>query len=247
MSDLLDLLPSVMTLPVGDLEDLATAVAGGAGSVDRLKSRSGSPGVRLACDKLMWLLSQRSGDFLSGWLTGAATSADAVRRSQQVDIVWTGPESEVDTGRLTSQVVIDLIAEAEDELLLASYAAYPQERMLSAVRDALQRGVEITVLLERSVDNPAYGSDSETFRGIPARRLIWPAEHRPAGASLHPKFIVVDKQVALIGSANLTGRALDVNMECGVLIRGGPQPKAIVDHVWSLVHSGELVSLPGSP
>ena len=245
MSGLLDLLPHVVALPAGDLEDLATAVAEGSDSVDRLRARSGSPLVRSVCDELLRLLSSHNGDFLSGWLTGAAASAEATRRSQQIDIVWTGPESEVDTGRLTSQVVIDLIGEAQSELLLASYATNPQQRTVTALSDALQRGVDITVLLERSVDNPAYRSDSEVLRELPVRRLIWPAEQRVTGASLHPKFIVVDKRLALIGSANLTGRALDVNMECGVLIRNGPHPRAIADHVWSLVHAGKLISLPG--
>ncbi len=49
---------------------------------------------------------------------------------------------------------------------------------------------------------------------------------------------------ALIGSANLTGRALDTNIECGVLLRGGPQPRAISEHIWGLVRSGVLTVLP---
>jgi phosphatidylserine/phosphatidylglycerophosphate/cardiolipin synthase-like enzyme len=72
------------------------------------------------------------------------------------------------------------------------------------------------------------------FPGLTADRLRWPANRRPPGASLHAKIIVVDDVVALVGSANLTGRAMESNLECGILIRGGPQPAAIRAHIMDL-------------
>jgi phosphatidylserine/phosphatidylglycerophosphate/cardiolipin synthase-like enzyme len=161
--------------------------------------------------------------------------------------VWTGPDSDVDTSRFTSQVIIDLIGEARRSLLLASYATNPEARIVAALTEAVDRGVDVSILYERAADNPAFRSGSDAFAGLRARRLIWPADRRPAGAALHPKFVVVDDHVALVGSANLTGRALDVNMECGMLIRGGRHPRAIADHIWSLLHSGELTAIPGGP
>jgi cardiolipin synthase A/B len=38
----------------------------------------------------------------------------------------------------------------------------------------------------------------------------------------------------LVGSANLTSRAMETNLECGILIRGGRQPRAIREHVMQL-------------
>jgi cardiolipin synthase len=60
------------------------------------------------------------------------------------------------------------------------------------------------------------------------------------GAALHAKVIVVDDQVALVGSANLTSRAMESNLECGILIRSGPQPRAIRDHITGLYAAGLL-------
>jgi phosphatidylserine/phosphatidylglycerophosphate/cardiolipin synthase-like enzyme len=54
---------------------------------------------------------------------------------------------------------------------------------------------------------------------------------------------VVDDQVALVGSANLTSRAMESNLECGILIRGGPQPRAIRDHITGLNAAGVLLRL----
>ncbi|MFE7756296.1 phospholipase D-like domain-containing protein [Streptomyces sp. NPDC057429] len=43
-----------------------------------------------------------------------------------------------------------------------------------------------------------------------------------ARSSLHAKVIAADRRVALLGSANLTGRALTDNVEIGVILRDRP-------------------------
>jgi phosphatidylserine/phosphatidylglycerophosphate/cardiolipin synthase-like enzyme len=58
--------------------------------------------------------------------------------------------------------------------------------------------------------------------------------------ALHAKIIVVDDRIALVGSANLTGRAMEANLECGILIRGGRQPRAISEHIAELRAQGCL-------
>lgn len=245
MPDLDHLLPGIINLPSGDVGQLVEAVRQGQVGLDGIRARTGSARMRTVCGRLLQALDTLSVDYVSGWVEGAASVATALRTEQQVDVVWTGPESDVDTARFTSQVVIGLIEQAERHLLLASYATNPDERTLESLARAAAQGVEITVLHERSEDNPNFRSGPDPFSSLPVRRLVWPEEHRPAGASLHPKFIVVDDRVALVGSANLTGRALDANIECGVLIRGGRQPKDLADHIWSLVRSGLLVATHG--
>ncbi len=48
---------------------------------------------------------------------------------------------------------------------------------------------------------------------------------------MHAKILVVDRRVALVGSANLTGYGLERNLECGLLVRGGPVPRLLVEHL----------------
>ena len=48
-------------------------------------------------------------------------------------------------------------------------------------------------------------------------------------------------RIAMVGSANLTSRAMDSNLECGFLISGGPGPRAIRDHITELQARGYLV------
>lgn len=90
------------------------------------------------------------------------------------------------------------------------------------------------MLLERHTDNPRFDGPDDPFSGLPATRLCWPATARTPGAAMHAKVMVVDSTVALVGSANLMGPALERNLECGLLIRGGPVPLALRDHLLTL-------------
>lgn len=157
-----------------------------------------------------------------------------------MQVAWTGPASSVDSSRLTAPVVAGLVDGATAEIVLASFAVHPDDLIDTALRSAADRGVDITLVLERPADNPHFKSFTDAFPGLPARRLVWPLDRRPAGAALHAKVIVVDGRDALVGSANLTGRAMDDNLECGVLIRGGAAPRAIRDHLFGLLYGGEL-------
>jgi len=151
-----------------------------------------------------------------------------------------GPDAGPGTGRLTAAVVVGLIGEATKEIQLVGCAAHSEPTVEQALTDAVSRGVEVTLVLERAVDNPAYTFSGPVFPGLQARRLHWPASHRPSGASLHAKVIVVDRKTALVGSANLTSWAMERNLECGLLIRGGDQPRSIHRHIEGLVEAGVL-------
>ena len=160
-----------------------------------------------------------------------------------MSVVWTGPESGVSSSRLTAAAVIELINAARSEILLVSYATHTEPSITAALSAAAARGVAVTLLAERHEDNPSYTALGTPFPGLGALRLHWPAKSRPPGAALHAKIIVVDDQVALVGSANLTSRAMESNLECGILIRGGPQPRAIRDHITGLYAAGLLLRL----
>jgi phosphatidylserine/phosphatidylglycerophosphate/cardiolipin synthase-like enzyme len=50
---------------------------------------------------------------------------------------------------------------------------------------------------------------------------------------MHAKVLVVDRKTALVGSANLTGYGLERNLEAGMLIRGGPVPALLAEHLFT--------------
>lgn len=229
-------------LPGADVRLLARAAAGGPSAVRELRARTAAPVLRDACDQLLARITG-SDLYLAGLLDGAAGALELAGQRQSVDVVWTGPESGVTASRLTAATVSGLIEAARRDLLLVSYATQTEPVIAAALHDAAARGVEITLVAENAADNPAYHGRAAPFPGLTARRLRWPRDKRPPGAALHAKIIVVDDLVALVTSANLTGRGMEANLECGILIRGGPQPRGIRDHIMGLRIRGYLESL----
>jgi cardiolipin synthase len=230
-------------LPAADVCRLGEAAAAGPPGVRQLRATTGSVILRDACDQLLHQLSCTEPAYLAGLLTGTARAVERARRHQSVSVVWTGPESGVSSSRLTAAAIIELINAARSQILLVSYATHTEPSISTALSAAAARGVVVTLLAERHEDNPSYTALGTPFPGLNALRLHWPAGSRPPGAALHAKIIVVDDQVALVGSANLTSRAMESNLECGILIRGGPHPRAIRDHITGLYAAGLLLRL----
>ncbi len=228
------------TLPDADVRRLAEATAAGRLAVQSLRVEAAGAQVRAACASVL-ALDPWPGDTMTGALLGAL-QAHARARREAVDVVWTGPDSEIGTSRLTSAVVVDLISSARSDVLLVGYAVHTEPSVADALGKAVDRGVAVTLLLERAADNPSFRGYGAAFPDLPATRWCWPAEARPARASLHAKVLVVDAEAALIGSANVTGAALEHNLECGLLLRGGPHPRAVREHVLSLHRLGILMA-----
>ena len=73
----------------------------------------------------------------------------------------------------------------------------------------------------------------------------WPVEIRPTTDKgkvgyLHVKCAVADERQAFVSSANLTVYAMEMNMELGVVIRGGDVPERIARHFRALIDAGTL-------
>ncbi len=97
-----------------------------------------------------------------------------------------------------------------------------------------------------SCSRPEDSAGSYTGPGRPFEQLAgitrwrWPADQRTPGAALHAKLLVVDGRRALVGSANLTHRALAANLEAGVLIADPDLAGGLEDHVRGLIDQGIL-------
>lgn len=234
-------------LPVAVVRDMAVAAGRGDAVLRGYAAAAGSAGIRYACSEVLQV---RSAD-VADWATveAALLAAAAVAEAGQavtLETVWTGPASDETGHRLTSAVMLDLVASAHDSVLLVSYATHDWPPVVEALTAARRRGVHVVLLLERQQDNPAFSQVKQPLADLDATRLAWPAHQRPAGpAALHAKVLVVDQAVAFVGSANLTDSAMDRNLECGVVIRGGSEPRRLWEHVMSLRDREVLVPVGG--
>lgn len=168
--------------------------------------------------------------------------------AQRTDVVISGPDSDSAPLRLTSAVIGELIRGAQKSLLVVSFAAFGVTEVVQELQHAAERGVRIDLVLESTAAqggtlNGTMGA-SAAFDSIRPHVTLWtwPADRRPlvgtSRAALHAKLVAADEYVALVGSANLTDKALASNLELGVILRDPAVVQRIVRHFRSLMIPG---------
>lgn len=177
---------------------------------------------------------------LRGMLLGASQATQDTASLEQVELIWTGPSTRLVPTRRTEQALMEVIRAAKQTLFLTSFVAYKVNSLLAGLNEATERGVTVSILLEESKANggslnfDARALLSAELSGV--RFYTWEASGNEfLGGKAHAKVAVCDRSMCIISSANLTGRAMEQNMEAGVLIRGGSVPAQLQDHLDGLV------------
>ncbi len=206
-----------------------------------------TPAARMAVSRVVaaWAQVQASGGEVAGMLLGASEARLRGERELSVELVWTGPTTRFVPTRRTEQVLLDLVAGAESDLFLVSFVAYDVRSVVTAMNEAASRGVRIRVLLEASVIHGGtlnIDPAATMHACVPTAELFtWKQKPLPfVDGKVHAKVAFVDGTRAFVTSANLTGHALEKNMEAGVLIHGGPVPKTLGDHLQALIDVGVI-------
>lgn len=203
---------------------------------------------RKLVERLRFLWDQHpelSPETLSGALMGASYTSQFLADEERLEMVWTGPNSMIVPSRSTRQVLVDAIDKANKQLFLISYVAYDLDLVMQALTNAIDRGVEVRILLEspkKLGGNIEYDSFGLFMSRIPDARLYCWNSQIKAG-SVHAKGLIVDQAVAFITSANLTESAMERNMELGILIKGGPVPKKLSRHLQALIDMRVIVEV----
>jgi cardiolipin synthase len=187
-----------------------------------------------------WRVTSIGSGELASMLLAASHAFENVSKHQSTELVWTGPTTPFVSARRTEQALLQVIGAAKQTLFVTSFVAYDVSTIVRALNDASTRGVSISMLLESSQDHG--GSISFDVIGkmrvlVPAAKLYaWRERATPfADGRVHAKVAVADGAVCFITSANLTGHAMEQNMEAGVLLTGGQIPKLLLDHLQALV------------
>jgi phosphatidylserine/phosphatidylglycerophosphate/cardiolipin synthase-like enzyme len=252
-----DLYRLAADLPVEIVEMLASTIAG-AGTEDWRQLRTQVLGavrplsvrhkVKAFLNAWQHKAPEVSSQSVAAGLLTAAQAETFHRHRQRLELVWTGPDSDIIPLRRTDQALLQLIDSAQDHLHIVSFAVYKVDTIGQAIVDAVRRGVSISIYLE----TPDTSQGRVTFDTIGAlgeevirevSLYVWPLEERRQTGngkygSLHAKVAVADGEMLLLSSANLTEYAMTLNMELGVLIHGGPLPKQVAAHLEQLVEVG---------
>jgi phosphatidylserine/phosphatidylglycerophosphate/cardiolipin synthase-like enzyme len=228
--------------------DKVRALAGAIRKVDdaianvSLSDVVGTATAKAVVERLVdaWRATSVGSGELSSMLLAASHAFENVSKHQSTELVWTGPTTPFVSARRTAQALLQVIGAARQTLFITSFVAYDISTIVKAFNGASERGVSISMLLESSQDHG--GSISFDVIGkmralVPSAKLYaWRERAAPfTDGRVHAKVAVADCDVCFITSANLTGHAMEQNMEAGVLIRGGHIPGLLEIHLRSLV------------
>jgi phosphatidylserine/phosphatidylglycerophosphate/cardiolipin synthase-like enzyme len=164
--------------------------------------------------------------------------------------VWTGPDAGVVPFRRTEQAILQVLDAARSRITLVSFAVYRIPHVARALVRAVGRGVRLTVIVE-TPDRIEGQGEYSTIRALRpevaacSSVYYWPQGERPLGENgkvgiLHVKCAVADGEWLFLSSANLTRQAFTINMELGMLVRGGTMARSVEQQFERLVHDGQL-------
>lgn len=186
-------------------------------------------------------------------LQTAAAAEQKHRDSQTVELVWTGPDGGSSPFRRTEQAILQLLDSAQDRITLVSFAVYSIPNIAKALVKAAQRGVKLTVIVE-TPDKLGGENEYSTLRALGSEVeacssvYYWPKEKRKLSETkkpgiLHVKCAVADSEWLFLSSANLTQQAFTINMELGMLVRGGTMPRRVEKQFERLLYDGVLLQV----
>lgn len=163
----------------------------------------------------------------------------AVPRRPGPEPVWTAPTVPGLGGR-TTLAVAELINRATATVYAATYSAGAGSDYVQALAHAIDRGVAVTVIVDRGMQEKNGGVVPKALAGA----RVWAYAPAAVGEYVplqHAKLVVVDRTAALVTSANFSNSAAKLNLECGLLSHDAAVAEDLVRQLDVLRDNGVLV------
>lgn len=193
---------------------------------------------------------------------GVEAIADARDRASDparlFDLVMSGPDvAGYPTGD-TAATMQSLVARAQREILLVGYAVHNGRQLFEPIAQRMKavQGLRVRFCLDipRKPNDTSLASEIVRRYVEEFRKRHWPWEQLPelfydprsltptehGRSSLHAKCVVVDRQAALVTSANFTEAAQQRNIEVGIVVRYGPLVERLAGYMYGLCDNGTL-------
>jgi phosphatidylserine/phosphatidylglycerophosphate/cardiolipin synthase-like enzyme len=173
----------------------------------------------------------------------AAAVLDGIAAVPQIErpvAVWTSP-SIPGSGGHTTLAALDLINDATGFVYAATYSAGKDSPHLLALRNALDRGVSVTVVVDIKERAVQAAMICKALQGA----RMWTLAEPEGGewAIQHSKLITVDDTAAFVTSANFSAAAAKRSLECGMLSKDTLVAVSVREHLQNLHKHGVLIDL----
>ena len=123
-------------------------------------------------------------------------------------VLPTGPADELES---CTMAFLTACNSAHEKLWMTSPYFVPSKEVASALKAAVQRGVDVRVIVPDKADNLIVQMSSQCFIDSVSKYGV--KFYRYKNGFLHEKVILVDEQIAVVGTANLDNRSFSLNFE----------------------------------
>lgn len=184
-----------------------------------------------------------SGTFINDWFLETDTDQSRIK-SLQEDIAYIRQTADVYPGKKAGEVAVQLVPSgpglvpdaihkllittiyaARDELIMTTPYFVPDDTLLTAIKSAAERGVNVRIILPQKNDSKLiqFASQAHFEDLLKSGVNIFLFN----GGLLHSKTITVDGDFSLFGSVNLDMRSFWLNFEATLFIYNTTFTKAI--------------------
>ena len=182
--------------------------------------------------------------FLNFWnaFRPSEQNYDAFRptvRAATDGIVQPYSDSPLDEEPLAESVYRDILNQAQDYVYIYTPYLAVGDEMLSAIKLAAKRGVDVRIVLPGIPDKKLVFRLSRSYYAPLLKAGVRVYEYTPG--FLHAKCYVSDDRTAVVGSINMDYRSLYLHFECGVLLMHSSQVAEVRrDILDTISHSREV-------
>ena len=172
------------------------------------------------------------------------------------ELVWTGPEALNSTFRDSSIVAQDLLRQAKNEVMIATYVVYQGKEIFKelGLKVDSDPNFKVTFIIDAQRNGNTSAEEAVLLKFKADFIKQWPAKKLPdiyyyarsleqgnhEKYSMHAKCIVVDSEKSLITSANFTQAAHHRNIEAGVVIQSKEYAINLKSQFFNLIEAGIL-------
>ena len=140
-----------------------------------------------------------------------------------MQVVTSGPE---DNGSQIEMNLINMITKAQNYILIQSPYFVPDESFMTALRIAINSGVKVCIMTSQKPDKKVVYHCSLSYLKelVDYGAIVYLRE-----GFIHSKLIIVDGEIASMGTCNTDVRSFSLNFEVNVVIYDRPTSKQLVD------------------
>ena len=111
----------------------------------------------------------------------------------------------------------DLIYQATERLIICTPYLVPDDSLLYALTNAAHRGVDVVVMVSKKADQITVQHAQQSYYEVLLESGVRILRY-PEPDVLHTKFMIVDDDVAVLGSSNMDMRSFSLNLEVTLMV-----------------------------